>query len=560
MTGGNMTLSAKWQYNLKNLSVVRLQLVVLALILFIPIISASAADYWPKDKWRTATPESQGMSSEILSEMMDLLWQTNHEIDSILIVRNGYVVLDTYNFPEQPNLKHHLYSCTKSVSSTLIGIAIDKGYIKSVDQPLLDFFPEKIPENPDSRKKQITLKHVLMMATGLKCQDSYLYGWKGLIEMNTSEDCVQHVINLPMVEVSGTHFEYCNGASAILTAIIQKTTGKTGLEFAKEHLFNPLGINDIHWEANWGITMGYAGLHMRPRDMARFGYLFLNNGKWNNRQIVSPKWVAESTQKHISATITPGYGYQWWILSPDIYIAAGYAGQGIFVLKDKKMVVVFTGRLKALKDFLPKGILQGYIILAIKSNSPLPENPKALKRLKSLDHFWQTANYVVRDKRLKKMKSVQFKPKQTLYVNKQFGFSVEYDAELIVNEQSLEPPLVFRKARLTGSPYISAVVDDIPHGLKLNESEKYVVRHLEKTPYFSDIKVIRKEIIRLSDGTTANYYEINAKYQIYEIVTAGVIGYKNKKLIGVSATSALRTPLEYLRGMVTSLKLRMAKP
>ena len=101
------------------------------------------------------------MSSEILSDMIDLLWQKNHEIDSILIVRNGFVVLDTYSYPHKPETKHTLFSCTKSVFSALIGIAIEKGYIKSVDQPLLSFFPEKIPKNPDYRKQQITLKHVL---------------------------------------------------------------------------------------------------------------------------------------------------------------------------------------------------------------------------------------------------------------------------------------------------------------------------------------------------------------------------------------------------------------
>jgi len=555
-----MSFSERWQYSLVNLSFVWFQLLVLAFLLFIPVISLSAANYWPKDKWRTATPESQGMSSEILSDMMDLLWQTNHELDSILIVRNGYVVLDTYNYPEQPNLKHHLYSCTKSVASTLIGIAIDKGYIKSIDQPLLDFFPEKVSRNPDNRKKKITLKHVLMMATGLKCQDSYLYGWKGLHDMSKSEDFVQYMIDLPMVEAPGSRFEYCNGASYLLTAILQKATGKTGLEFAKEHLFNPLGISDVHWVAWRGITIGWGSLHLRPRDMAKFGYLFLNNGKWNNQQIVSNKWVAESTQKQISATLTPGYGYQWWVLSPDIYVAVGYAGQRIFVLKDKQMVVVFTSRLKDQKARLPEGILKGYIIPAVKSNTPLTKNPKALKRLKSLDHFWQTANYVVRDKRLKKLKSAQSDPKPSLYVNKQFGFSVEYDTKLIVSEQLLEPPFVFRKTGLTGLPFISAIVDDIPHGLKLNESEKYVVSGMEAIPQLSDIKISRKKMIHLTDGTTANYYEINAKYLMYEMITAGVIGYKNKKLIGVSATSALGTQLEYLRGMVTSLKLRMTKP
>ena len=124
----------------------------------------------------------------------------------------------------------------------------------------------------------------------------------------------------------------------------------------------------------------------------------------------------------------PGYGYQWWILSPDVYAAIGYNGQRIFVLKDKQMVVVFTSQLTSQHNFknslLPEGILKGYIIPAVKSNNPLPDNPKALKRLKALDHFWQTTDYAVREKRLKKLKSALSEPKRTLYVNKQLGFSL----------------------------------------------------------------------------------------------------------------------------------------
>ena len=246
----------------------------------------------------------------MLSDMIDLMWRKNHEIDSILIVRNGHVVLDTYNYSQKPETKHMIYSCTKSIVSALIGIAIEKGYIKSIDQPLLDFFPEKTPENPDSRKQKITLKHLLKMATGLDCKDSYLYGNIELWDMLDSEDWAQHVIDLPMIEDPDSRFEYCNGASYLLTAVLQKTMKLTGLEFAKEHLFNPLGITDIDWKANaQGITIGHVGLVMRPRDMARFGYLYLKNGKWENRQIVPAQWVVESTRNLISINKLGRHGH-----------------------------------------------------------------------------------------------------------------------------------------------------------------------------------------------------------------------------------------------------------
>ncbi len=543
-----------------NLTFLRFQLFVWAFIFFLSNSSVFASDYWPKDKWRTATPESQGMSSGILADMMDILWRKNLEIDSILIVRNGYVVLDTYHFPKVPDFKHNIFSCTKSISSALIGIAIDKGYIKSVDQPLLDFFPEKIPKNPDKRKQLITLKDVLQMATGLKCRDSYRYQWKGIKEMRWSEDWVQYMVDLPLVESPGTRFEYCNGASFLLTAIIEKTTGNTGLEFANEHLFKPLGINDVYWPANiHGQTIGWGRIHMCPRDMAKFGYLFLSNGRWDNRQIVSSKWVAESTRKHISANSTLGYGYQWWVMSPGNYAALGYRGQRIFVLKDRQMVVVLTSRLKQQDGFIPTGILRGYIIPAVKSNSPLPENTKAFNRLRSLDRFWQTANFMDRDKKRKELATKQPSLKRKRYVNKQFGFSVEYDAELVVSAQPLEPPFVFRNTGVRGLPSFIVSVDDIPNGLKLKKSEEYIVAFMKERNEFSDTKLNRKEMIHLTDGTTANYYEIGTKYRKTEIVVAGVIGYKNKKLIGVAAVGALKTPIEYLKGMVRSLSLEIPK-
>lgn len=211
-----MDLSTGFRKGLKGGFLKASQGLILIVSFFFPIQSVSAADYWPGEQWRTATPESQGMRSGVLADMLDLVWQENLEIDSILIIRNGYVVLDTYHFPRKPGSKHNVFSCTKSISSTLIGIAIDKGYIRSIDQPLLDFFPEKTPRNPDVRKHEITLKHVLQMATGLGCRDSYLYQWRGLARMRWSKDWVQYMFDLPLLEPPGTRFEYCNGASFLL--------------------------------------------------------------------------------------------------------------------------------------------------------------------------------------------------------------------------------------------------------------------------------------------------------------------------------------------------------
>ena len=361
-----------------------LQFVILFSTLFVQGTQLFASQYWPQDQWRTASPESQGMSSRVLSELFNATAENEYEIDSVIIVRNGYLILESYGDLLEPHFKHQIYSCTKSVSSALIGIAIDKGYIKSVDLPLLELFPEKIPTVRDSDIRKITLRHLLTMATGLKCEDSVRYEFKGLKEMWQSDDWVQYMIDLPVIEPPGIHFEYCNGASALLTAIIQKTTGMTAFEFAKRHLFNPLNITDIYWKSYNGLTIGYSDLIMRPLDMARFGYLLLNGGRWNNQQVISPEWIEESTIKHIDNSLTYGYGYQWWIYSPDRFAAVGARGQRIFVLKDKNMVVVFTGNLKKIKTRIPEKILENHIIPAAQSDNSLPEDPRSWARLNSM--------------------------------------------------------------------------------------------------------------------------------------------------------------------------------
>ena len=557
-----MDLSTAFRKGFKGGFLKPFQGFILIVSFFFPIQSVSAAGYWPGEQWRTATPESQGMRSGVLADMLDLVWQENLEIDSILIIRDGHVVLDTYHFPRKPDSKHNIFSCTKSISSTLIGIAIDKGYIRSVDQPLLDFFPDKPPGNPAEGKHEITLKHVLQMSTGLGCRDSYRYQWRGLTRMRWSEDWVQYMIDLPLLEPPGTHFEYCNGASFLLTAIIEKITGKTGVEFAKEHLFTPLGIKDIYWPANiYGQAIGWGRLHLRPRDMARFGYLFLNNGNWEGRQLVSARWVADATRKHVPATLMPGYGYQWWVMGPERYAAKGYRGQRIFVLKDKNMVVVFTGRLKNKDLLIPTGILNGYIIPAVQSDHPIPEDKEALDRLRFLDRFWQTATYMDREKRRKELAAEPSAPKLRRYVNKEFGFSVTHNAELMVGVRPLEPPFVLRNTDIRGLPAILVAVDDIPQGLKLEKSEQYVAEFIKGTNQFSDIHVNHKEMIRLADGTKANYFEIGAEFTptAHPLVLAGVVGYKGKKMICILAAGPPDVPIEYLKRMVQSLKFDAEK-
>ncbi|MCJ7823938.1 MAG: beta-lactamase family protein [Anaerolineales bacterium] len=350
-----------------------------------PAATRDAAQYWPTAGWRSSTPEVQGMDSDLLGEMLATIQEQNYEIDSVTIVRNGYLVVDASIHPFSSTSKHNIFSCTKSVVSALVGIAIDQGTIDGLQQPVLSIFPQRTVANRDANKDAMTLEHLLSMTTGFRCQDSYLYRWSGLNQMGESEDWVQFVLDLPMEGEPGERFEYCNGASFLLSAIIQETTGMSAIEFAQEHLFGPLGISDVEWSSNpQGISIGYSELRMHPHDMAKIGYLYLNEGRWDEEQIVSSAWVKASTRKYISATLEDGYGYQWWIDDSGMYLALGYGGQFIFILPEKEMVVVFTSSLEESDFYIPQTLLNEFIIPAATASSTLPDNPEGSARLESL--------------------------------------------------------------------------------------------------------------------------------------------------------------------------------
>ncbi len=350
-----------------------------------PSAAQRFALYWPTAGWRSSTPEEQGMDSDLLSEMLGMIQEQNYAIDSLTVVRNGYMVVDVRIHPFSATSKHNIYSCTKSVVSALIGIAIDEGYIEGLQQSVLSFFPQRTIANRDVNKEAMSLEHLLTMTTGIRCQDSYLYRWTGLNQMRESEDWVQFVLDLPMQDEPGAQFEYCNVASFLLSAIIQETTGKSAIEFAEEHLFGPLGISEVDWSSSpQGISIGYSELRMHPHDMAKIGYLYLNDGHWDGKQIVPSAWVRASASKFVSATLEDGYGYQWWVDDSGMFLALGYRGQFIFVIPEKEMVVVFTSSLEDSDFYVPQTLLNEFIIPAANASRTMPDNPEGVALLESL--------------------------------------------------------------------------------------------------------------------------------------------------------------------------------
>ncbi len=320
------------------------------------VSDAPVRDYWPTEGWRNATPEETGLDSTNLVEMMDYIEEQQLEIDSLLVVHDGYLVLDEYPRYFQADMRHAIHSCTKSFASALVGIAIDQGYIESVNMTLSELFPSRTIGNMDDWKENVTLKHLLTMTPGLEWDEwsePYGHSENDVTEMFQSSDCVQFVLDRPMAYEPGTEWVYNSGVSHLLTAIVADQTGEAPLDYVRENLFYPIGIEngDFYWTRDVdGYFNSGGGLSMTTHALAKFGYLYLNNGTWDGEQIVSADWVQASSQNQYTFGEVGGYGYQWWTYSlggVDFYSAQGFAGQYIIVIPEYDMVIVFTSNCPA---------------------------------------------------------------------------------------------------------------------------------------------------------------------------------------------------------------------
>jgi CubicO group peptidase (beta-lactamase class C family) len=341
-------------------------------------MTVDPTEVWPTRAWPLSTPEMQGMDSAPLADALEFARQRQINIHSLLIIRNGFLVLDAYFYPYRRGATHDVASVTKSITSMLVGIATDRGYLLGDQQPVVDIFAERNIKNLDDQKRAVTLAHLLTMTSGLDCR--YETAEPTLREMMHSQEWVPFMLDLPMVAKPGSHFVYCSGGFHLLSGIISHKTGQSALEFARNHLFGPLGIKEVRWPSDpQGVSRGWGDLRMLPQDMAKIGYLFLKQGQWKGRQVLHPSWIAKSTQSWIEL---PGreqsYGYGWWVYphrTPMMYEALGRGGQRISVCPEKNLVAVLTGG-----GFEP-GDFKSFIDAALKSDHPLSPNPGAYARL-----------------------------------------------------------------------------------------------------------------------------------------------------------------------------------
>jgi CubicO group peptidase (beta-lactamase class C family) len=337
-----------------------------------PLVSSPAIDkttnqgiYWPTRDWRTSSPEEQGMDSLRLSDLLVDIEQKDLDLHSLLVIRQGAIVSETYFKNYHADTPHVQYSVTKSFTGTLVGIAIDQGSIDSVDHLVLDYFPDIDLAYPDPLLETMELEHLLTMTAGFDWQDDE----NPLIrEMYRSQDWVAYVLNIPVMEQPGSRFKYCSGCSHILSAIVQQATHKNTLDFAEKYLFKPLGIKNYEWEVDSkGIPIGGWGLSLTPRDMAKLGYLYLHKGEWDGRQIVSSQWVEKATQKHVDTDGERDYGYQWWV-NPRLgaYMALGLFGQTVFVMPHEDLIVVTTADLENHDEIFR--LIETYVLPAMEDS------------------------------------------------------------------------------------------------------------------------------------------------------------------------------------------------
>lgn len=354
---------------------------LICLISSLPLLSAgcSGGESTPNDgEWPTGAPETQGFDSGEMAAVVEEIKSEDLPVDSLQVVRNGVLILDAYFYPYVGQRPHDLASITKSVTSTLIGIAIDQGLL-SLDQNLIDSFPDLVPVPPTDGKEDIELSQLLSMNSGLDCGRSP--GEPELNEMLGSDNFVEYALGLPMAATPGSEFAYCSPGSHLMSAMLGDASDSNALDFAREHLFDPLGIGEAVWPTDpQGVNRGWGDLGLHPRDVARIGQLFLQGGEWNGGRIVSEDWIDDASRAQITVDDEgTRYGYQWWLPGgafEGVYEARGRGGQGMIVWPDKNVVAVFTGR-----GVDVRGQVALALASALESDDALPANPEAYARL-----------------------------------------------------------------------------------------------------------------------------------------------------------------------------------
>jgi CubicO group peptidase (beta-lactamase class C family) len=305
----------------------------------------SQHSYWPTRKWRTASPEQITIDPEQLRRVDATIRASLPNLFSFLVVRRGALVFEQYYGSHARTDAVEIRSVTKSVTAALVGAALQSGQLKSLEQPIGLFLADYLARIADPRTRAITLAQLLAMTAGFDWDDG-----DTIWELWASDDWVAFTLSQPLAHNPGTTFNYTSGNSQLLTAVLARATGMDVQTFALQTLFGPLGITSASWQLDpQGLPDGGAGLTMTPRDLAKLGYLYLTQGRWEGRQILPAWYVDASCRAHSSGGFPEesAYGYHWWVSDEcgvPAYFAAGYGGQYVYVVPALELVMVITAR------------------------------------------------------------------------------------------------------------------------------------------------------------------------------------------------------------------------
>ena len=354
-----------------------------ALILLLITVSSCKNDIPEKTTLPRSVPEKEGVSSEGIITFLDSAATSRHEFHSFMFLRHGKVIAEGWWSPYQPDLKHTLYSTSKSFTSTAVGFAVTEKRLK-VDDKVISFFPDELPDSVSPFLADMKVRDLLTMSAGLDPEPNAV--------RSSGNSWVKGFLAAPVVNDPGSKFLYNSMATFMLSAIVQKVTGEKVLDYLKPRLFDPLSIEGIDWEVNpQGINTGGWGLRLKTEDMAKFGQLYLQKGKWNGKQVIPSKWVEEATTFKIDQTPgapqsekdisdwKQGYCYQFWRCRNNCFRADGAYGQYIIVMPEKDAVIAITAETSDMQDEL--NMVWKYLLPAIKGE-PLPANTKLSETLK----------------------------------------------------------------------------------------------------------------------------------------------------------------------------------
>ncbi len=326
------------------------------------------------------SPEQQGIASSAVLEFVEAVEAQIHELHSFVLVRHGSIAAEGWWSPYTREHPHMVFSLSKSFTSTAVGFAVSEGHF-SLDDTVLSFFPDETPPDMNDHWAAMRVRDLLSMSTG-QAFDT----WAAMVDRKDGR-WITGFFEVPVLHAPGTTFLYNTGATYMLSAIVQKTTGMNVKDYLETRLFQPLGIENAAWfESPEGITAGGIGLSIKTEEIARFGQLYLQNGQWYGDQVIPEAWITEATALHMTNADHPnpdwsqGYGYQFWRCRHNAYRGDGVFGQYCIVMPEQDAVLAMTGGVDVFDMQKPLNLVWD-ILLPAMGDAPLPEDSASQHRL-----------------------------------------------------------------------------------------------------------------------------------------------------------------------------------